>query len=390
MRLLYLQQLLVLPGAAGNDRCWQFARQWAAAGHDVTFVSSTAALPAGHPWRQLPAYPARVAAEGVEVWLLDIPYAHKMSFRRRVQAFAAYYRQAWRLCRRWRGQHDALLAYTAPLLVAWLGRRLARRLGLPFFLEVADVWPEVPIGMGLIPPGPWRAWLRNRTRRAYAAARRIFPFSEGMRDQILAQGVPAAKVVTIPNGADLTAFPFRDRSGHPAGTVRFLYTGTLGVANELSQLMRAWQQVEAAGQANWQLTVIGDGNDATRVRAEAQRLGLRQLTFLPQVPREALRDYLDQADVGLICFAPFPVLAANAATKFFDYLAAGLPLVINYEGWQADYLRAHTCGLAAPMGDEAALAAALIEMGTRSPAERAAMGRRGRALAEETFDRRQL
>ena len=390
MRLLYLQQLLVLPGAPGNDRCWQFARQWAAEGHEITLVSSTAALPAGHPWRSLPRYPAEVWAEGLHVWLLDVPYSHQMPFGRRLRAFGAYYRQAWRLCRDWQGRYDAVLAYTAPLSVGDLGRRLAQRLRIPFLLEVADVWPDVPAGMGIIPPGPWLGWLYRRTRRMYAAARLIFPFSEGMAAQIAAHGVPLAKVVTIPNGADLAAFPFRDRRTHAPERVHFLYAGTVGLANDLSQLVRAWRQVEQAGHPNWHLTLIGDGNDAARVQAEVARQGVQRLRWLPQVPREALATYLDQADVGLVCFAPFPVLAANAATKFFDYLAAGLPLVLNYEGWQAAYLRAHDCGRAAPMGDEAALAAALVEMGSLTPAARAAMGQRGRALAEAAFDRRRL
>ena len=28
MHILYVQQILVLPGARGNDRCWAFAKQW--------------------------------------------------------------------------------------------------------------------------------------------------------------------------------------------------------------------------------------------------------------------------------------------------------------------------------------------------------------------------
>jgi glycosyltransferase involved in cell wall biosynthesis len=38
-------------------------------------------------------------------------------------------------------------------------------------------------------------------------------------------------------------------------------------------------------------------------------------------------------------------LWANSANKFFDSLAAGKPIAINHEGWQADLLRKTGAGL---------------------------------------------
>ncbi|GAB4410865.1 MAG: glycosyltransferase family 4 protein [Bacteroidia bacterium] len=384
MHLLYLQQLLVLPQAAGNDRCWQFARQWVAAGHQVTFVSTTAALPADHPWRQAAAYPAWFEVGGIHVCLFDIAYSHQMRFRRRIRAFAAY---AWQVLRRdWcGGGYDAVLAYTAPLSVAEAGRRLARRLGLPLFVEVADVWPAVPIGMGIIRHPLLAGWLQGVARKVYAAARQIFPYSEGMYAQLLAAGVPPGRLCTIPNGADLEAFVPQAR---PAGPVtRFIYAGTLGIANDLGQLMQAVALL--GGRRDVRFDIVGEGNDAARVRQLARDLGLEQVHFWGQVPRGQVAALLAQADVGIVCFAPFPVLEANAATKFFDYLAAGLPLLINYEGWQADYLRRYQCGLSAPQGDAAALAEAICRLAD-DPALRTTCAINGRRLAEAQFDRRVL
>jgi glycosyltransferase involved in cell wall biosynthesis len=98
---------------------------------------------------------------------------------------------------------------------------------------------------------------------------------------------------------------------------------------------------------------------------------------------------LARADAGLVSFAPFPVLEANAATKFYDYLAAGLPVVINYGGWQAEWLAKHDCGLSAPQGDEGALATQLARL-ISDASLRQQMGERGRAVARQHFDRRQL
>ena len=66
----------------------------------------------------------------------------------------------------------------------------------------------------------------------------------------------------------------------------------------------------------------------------------------------------------------------NSANKFFDALAAGKPIIINYGGWQADLLRKTKAGLVVPSDDPRTAAeqlntlisdqAALRKMGTAS------------------------
>ncbi len=116
---------------------------------------------------------------------------------------------------------------------------------------------------------------------------------------------------------------------------------------------------------------------------------MKSLTFLPAVGHEEVPRLLQSADIGIGCFAPYPVLESNGATKFFDYLASGLPMVINYEGWQAEYLRQWECGLFSPIGDEEAFARNILRLADE-PETRARFACHGRTLAETVFDRRQL
>src|SRR5690554_2239234 len=41
-------------------------------------------------------------------------------------------------------------------------------------------------------------------------------------------------------------------------------------------------------------------------------------------------------------------LWANSANKFFDTLAAGKPILINHEGWQAEIIRDYNIGFVLP------------------------------------------
>ena len=185
MRVLYLQQELIMPGARGNGRCWEMAQRWTAEGHQVTFVSSLSGT-AENRNVELQKSTGRhqvIEQAGITIHAVDVAFSHMMSFRRRVWSFIEFYRKAFRVAKQI-DDFDLIIAYTAPLSVAALGHRLARYHGKPFCLEVADVWPDVPIGMGIIKNPLLIRWINKRTNAIYRAAAKIFPYTEGMRDQI--------------------------------------------------------------------------------------------------------------------------------------------------------------------------------------------------------------
>lgn len=386
MRLLYLQQLLVLPHCPGNPRCFEFALQWTQAGHEVHFVSSTAGIPSDHPVWQSRQVDGSYLYQGVYIHFIQLDYDHLWSFRRRIGAFARFYRTLWSIRQQWQG-FDRLIAYSAPLTVGDLGRRLSQYLDIPFVFEVADVWPDVPIEMGIIPPGPWRDWLHRRTRKIYASAQAICAFSEGMQTQILRHGVEPAKVYVIHNGANINQV--LPQKSVPHDKIRLIYTGTIGVANDITQLAKAAHHLWQEGHDQLEFIIIGSGNDAPKLQAYLEAHPLPNFHWRPKVSKEEAVAALASADIGLSCFAPYPVLEANSATKFFDYLAAGLPLIINYQGWQADYLDQYQSGLSSPQGDIQALADNIKQLAD-NPALRATMGQNARRLAVERFDRSRL
>lgn len=87
--------------------------------------------------------------------------------------------------------------------------------------------------------------------------------------------------------------------------------------------------------------------------------------------------------------SPMPEMWNNAANKFFDALAAGKPVMINYSGWQADLLHESGAGIVVPPGDPAKAAAMLIEFLSNSESVRKA-GLAAQRLAAEKFDSARL
>lgn len=97
-----------------------------------------------------------------------------------------------------------------------------------------------------------------------------------------------------------------------------------------------------------------------------------------------------EVDVGLMVLANVPAFYyGTSPNKFFDYLAAGLPVICNYPGWIADLITQHGCGIAVPPNDRAAFADALLCLRSDTTS-RHSLGRGARVLAESMFDRSRL
>ncbi len=85
-----------------------------------------------------------------------------------------------------------------------------------------------------------------------------------------------------------------------------------------------------------------------------------------------------------ICLSPIhrsPILDVGSPTKLIEYLALGMPVVANDHPEQKVILQASRAGVCVPWGAQY-FARAVRWLMRRSPAEREAMGSRGRAWVE--------
>ena len=134
--------------------------------------------------------------------------------------------------------------------------------------------------------------------------------------------------------------------------------------------------------------VYGGGYDAKRLRARAETLGVWNETFfMPGViPKKEVPAVLSAATFASSLFIDLKEMWDNSANKFFDGLAAGRPVLINYGGWQAELVRETGAGLVLDPHDIPAAKGALLRA-LRDEAWLREAGRRARRLAEERFAR---
>lgn len=385
MKIIYLHQYFNSPEMAGSTRSYEMARRLVAWGHEVHVVTSWRRPDARRDW-------FKETIDGIQVHWLPVPYANAMSFWQRMRAFTRFALRAGSRAARLGG--DLVFASSTPLTIAVQGFMAARRLRVPMVFEVRDPWPEVPIALGVLRNLLLKFAARCLERFAYRNSARVVALSDGMRANVTAAGYPANRVAVIPNCADLALFApteegaRRFRAAHPElghGPI-LLYPGALGRVNGVAYLARLAHGLLAV-RPDIRIVVIGEGAEQVLVRTRAEQHGVLGVNFFmyPPQPKRVLVDAFSAASAIVSLCIDVPALWANSANKFFDALAAGRAVAINYRGWQAELLHDNHAGIVLPPDPAAAVASLLDFMA--SAQEVAACGAAARRLAEQRFSR---
>ncbi len=389
MKLLYMHQYFTTRDMPGGTRSYEMAVRLARAGHEVHVLTSDRRPGAPGGWRV-------EDVDGVTVHWVGVPYDNRMGFARRILAFFEFALKA--LARAVRVGGDLVLATSTPLTIAIPGALAARRLRVPMVLEVRDLWPELPIAVGALRDPLSRSAARWLERFAYRNAHRGIALSPGMKAGMVAGGMDAGQVSVIPNGCDIDLFDvpasrgeeFRARREWLGERPLVVYAGTLGLINGV-EYMALIAREAAAIDPEVRFLVCGTGARETAVREAAREAGVLGRSFFmePPVAKGEVPDLLSAADVTTSFFVDLAVMWANSANKFFDGLASGTPVAINYRGWQAEMLESTGAGLVLPPDDPKSAAKALCSfLADLSRVEDA--GAAALSLARESFDREKL
>lgn len=162
------------------------------------------------------------------------------------------------------------------------------------------------------------------------------------------------------------------------------------MANGLDAVLDAAAELKRRGRGDIRLVLIGNGKLKPALQARAAREELDNVVFHDPVNKTRLASLMAATDLGLQVLANVPAFYfGTSPNKFFDYIAAGLPVLNNYPGWLADMIDENSCGFAVIPDDAAAFADAL-EVAAADRNALKEMGQRGRKLAQDHFDRRLL
>ncbi len=336
VRVVILHQHFKTPTPGGAIRSWYLAQALVAAGHQVTVLS-------GHNG----GYEVETA-NALEIHWLPVAYDNRFGFRDRLKSFLQYVYQVVSrpaLCR----DADICYAISVPLTTGLAAMWIKRRYGIPFIFEVGDLWPDAPIALGFI-RNPWlKKFLSFIEKSIYAKARSMVALSEPIR-MAIEKRAPGKSVLVIPNMADTDYYfpsgkdPVTARKYGLEGKFVVSYVGALGYANGLDYIMRC-STVCQSRLPEVAFVICGDGAEGEALQAMARQLELHNIRFIPFQSRDGVKRILDVTDAVFICYRPAAILETGSPNKYFDGLAAGKLVVVNFSGWIRDEIEREQCGI---------------------------------------------
>lgn len=348
MKIVYIHQYFNTPIMNGSTRSFEFARRLVESGHEVHIITSIRSE-SNHTF---PKWQCTLE-EGIIVHWLPVSYNNKMNYARRIFSFIkfAFYSTLKSL----KINADLIFATSTPLTVAIPAIVVSKLKRIPFIFEVRDLWPEIPIALKAIKNPAIIFLSRLLEKIAYKNSEAIIALSPGMLEGIKKIVGTKKKSYLIPNSCDISIFSSIDRVeaksfllelGLPESRKVVLYAGTFGRINGVNYLVNLASQM-ALVDSTICFLLVGDGLEFSQVVEEAARLDVlnKNVFICPGLPKLDVAKLFVASDMVASVFVDLPEMRANSANKFFDGLASGKPLLINYGGWHHELINDYGCGL---------------------------------------------
>ena len=379
MHILYIHANFSTEKGSWGTRAYDFARRWVEQGHVVSVVTGV--------YDRSDLRPTRLmwtgVIDGITVYALNLPFSNRDGFARRLltslsfSAFASWH-AALRTC-------DVALVSCGPITIglAGLAARWVRRRTV--VVEVRDLFSDALEQLGIVKSPVALAGVRGCEDICYRNADAVVALSDTMADWI-AERHRLRRITVVPNTANVDLFG--RSSSRPAElscqAANFLYTGTLGRANDCGQILRAAHHLKEWRKLDIHVYLVGDGQERPALEAEARRAGLDQVHFVPPMPKEDLAGWLAGATAMVLVAKPVPVWDTGSPNKLFDAFAAGVPVIQTTQGWIRQVLAERDCGITVDRDRPAALAQAMVDL-SEDRQRRDRMGHNARRVAQELF-----
>ncbi len=381
MKILYFYQYYSTPRGSWGTRVHEFAQEWVKRGHEVQVVSSI------YSKSDLKAekFIEHQNFDGVDVTVINVRIDNKQPIHKRLWTFFTYaVSSIWYALT---AKADVVIASSGPITVGVPGLVAKYIRGRKMVFEARDLWPEGAIELGLIKNQTFQKMAFALESRCYKASSLVVGLSPGMRDNIKGR-FPKTNVISVTNAANIPLFAtpksFKERDGLKPKRYA-IYTGNIGVVNNSIWLLEAAKIMSSKG-SDIDILIIGEGQQRELIEQEIIKHDLKNLKIWGLMPKEDLVSYVQHALVSLVPLKGTPVLDTSSPNKFFESLAAGVPVVQNTQGWMKEFLNERKLGFTLDPNDPLELANKLIELG-ENPESISEMGRRAKDVAAKEFDK---
>jgi len=385
MRVWLVNHYALPPSEPGGARHYTLARELIRNGHEVTVIASSfnhaTCAQISCPHRELRTFKQ---FGGVPFLLLHVP-AYRSNVARLWNMFVFAF-EVWlglgtrRMCK-----PDIVVGSSLTLLTAFAAERLARRIRVPFVLEIRDLWPQTLIDMGMRPHHPAVVGFGIIERYLYRNADKIVTLLPNAAEYMVPRGARPKNITCIPNGVDTELMPFPNVPT-PQDAFTVMYAGSHGLSDDLDSVLDAAAILNREAPGRFCFRFVGDGPNKRELQRRVATENIANVVFDDPVPRRRIFSVLQEADTFIITAKKTDLYRYGISpNKLHEYMAAARPTIFAGNSHNNPIAEA-AAGITVAPEDSRAIAAAVEMLAAMSSDERWNMGLRARQYIEEHHD----
>lgn len=288
-------------------------------------------------------------------------------------------------------QPDVIL-YSSPSIFGYFGSKyLADFYKKPLVFEVRDIWPLSLIELGSYSPKhPFIRLMQWIEDKAYKESDFVFSNLFNAVEHMQSRGMPKGKFHWIPNGFSLKEVSKKEPLDTSVLSIipknKFLigYTGTIGVANAINDLIEAAKLLKPYRDIHFLL--VGNGKEKKDLIQLTREYELENVTFIDAIPKRQVQSIIEHFDICFIGSQNKSIYRFGVApNKIPEYLYSGKPIIHAFSG-AGCLIKQSNAGLSIESGDPVKIAQAVLKLYDCSDKERHEMGDRGKRFALEFLD----
>lgn len=391
MHIVYLCHYFYPEMGAPAARVLEHSLEWVKMGHQVTVVTCFPNHPTGIiPKNYRGRFFMREDYQGIRVFRNFVLAAPNQGVFRRTVCHLSFMFSAVLFSLPRLGRVDIIIASSPTFFAGFAALIISRLKRIPFVFEVRDLWPAAIAQLEVVKPGLLIRILESWELYLYGCAQKIVVVTQSYKTNLMARGVPEAKIEVIYNGVDLERFQvdsgnIKQKYGL-ANRFVILYCGAIGISHSLETI------IELAG--GWHdermlFLFVGEGAMKAKLQEMAESMNLKNVVFWPGQPREIMPEIYGLADICLVSLKKVPLFTQVIPSKIFEIMAAGRPMIAALEGEAAQILQSSGSAVIVPQGDPASLKSVIQDL-YDNPALRNEKGQNGLRYVARNYDRRQL
>ena len=279
-------------------------------------------------------------------------------------------------------RQDVIFVPSPPITLGLSGYLLSVVLRARLIYDVRELWPDVPIRMGMIRNRLLLALVYKLESFVYRRSTAITLIAHSFIDSLIKRGVPKGKLHFTPNFVDVEWLTPRSKTNSfaleygLADKFVVFYAGNVGLTQGLEILVEVARQVQK--DTDIVIVIVGDGAGRPTLEQTIQASGLKNIRFLPFQPYDRIPETYAAADV---CVSPmrFGFSYDTVPSKIYTAMAAGRPVISASEPdtESAVLLRESQAGVVITPESASELAQVILDL-RNSPERLCAMGRNAR------------